>query len=153
MRRHKQEIQDRTALESILQKATVCRLALCDGQIPYIVPVCFGFQGDCIFVHSASEGKKIDIIKHNNNVCFEVEAVAEIIPAQDACKWSVRYLSVIGLGKAFIISDRDEKIKGLNAIMKQYTGFSGHSYNEAAIDLAAIIKIEIESMTGKKSKA
>jgi uncharacterized protein len=152
MRRHKQEITDLAVLESILNKALICRLGLCEDGMPYVVPVCFGYEDNCIYVHSAGEGKKLEIIKRNNNVCFEAEAEAEIIPGEDACKWSVHYLSVIGFGKARVVDDYEDKIRGLNAIMKHYSGLSEHLYNEKATDLATIIKIEIESMTGKRSK-
>lgn len=152
MRKYKQEITDRAALESILNKALFCRLGLCEDGMPYVVPVCFGYEDNCIYVHSAGEGKKLEIIKRNNNVCFEMEAEAEIIPGEDACKWSVHYLSMIGFGKAHIVDNQEEKIKGLNAIMRHYSGQSDHTYNEKATNLATIIKIEVESMTGKKSK-
>ena len=152
MRKHKQEITDRSVLESILEEALIGRLGLCEDGIPYIVPVCFGYEDNCIYIHCAAEGKKIDIIKQNNGVCFEAEAQAEIIPGEEACKWSVRYLSVIGFGKAYLINDNGEKIKGLNAIMRHYTGRSEQTYNETGTKLATVIKIEIESMTGKKSK-
>jgi uncharacterized protein len=152
MRRHKQEITDRAVLESILNKALICRLGLCEDGIPYVVPVCFGYEDNCMYIHSAGEGKKLEIIKRNNNVCFEAEAEAEIIPGEDACKWSVHYLSVIGFGKAFIVDDYEGKIKGLNAIMRHYSGQAGHMYNEKSTNLATIIKIEIETVTGKKSK-
>ncbi len=111
-----------------------------------------GNEDNCIYIHCAADGKKIDIIKQNNNVCFEAEAEAEIIPAEEACKWSVRYLSVIGFGKAYLINDNGEKIRGLKAIMRHYTGRSEHTYNEIGAKAATVIKIEIESMTGKKSK-
>jgi nitroimidazol reductase NimA-like FMN-containing flavoprotein (pyridoxamine 5'-phosphate oxidase superfamily) len=153
MRKHKQEITDKAVLESILQKAKFCRLGLCENGIPYVVPVCFGYKDNLIYIHCASEGKKIDIIRRNNNVCFEAESEARIIPGAEACKWTVKYLSVIGFGKAYIIRDDEEKMKGLDAIMRHYTGLIDHTYNETGKRLATIIKIQIESMTGKKSKA
>ena len=104
-----------------------------------------------IFIVRLTERRSISL--KNNNVCFEAEAEAEIIPAEEACKWSVRYLSVIGFGKAYLINDNGEKIRGLNAIMRHYTGRSEHTYNEIGAKLATVIKIEIESMTGKKSKS
>lgn len=152
MRKHKQEITDRAVIESLLNKALFCRLGLCQDGMPYVVPVCFGYEDNCIYIHSAGEGKKIEMIKRNNNACFEVEAEAEIIPGEDACKWSAHYLSVIGFGKAYVVDDYEGKIKGLNAIMKHYSGLPEHTYNEKATNLATIIRIEIERMTGKKSK-
>lgn len=152
MRRHKQEICDRQVIEEILQKASVCRIGLVDNNVPYIVPVCFGYKDGSIYVHSSRYGRKMDIIGRNNNVCFEVEIDVETIPAAVACKWSVRYRSVIGFGKALVVDDEEERIRGLNIIMEHYSGQSTHDYHTHPLGHAAMIKIQIESMTGKRSK-
>ena len=60
MRRKDREINDKFAIESIIRKASVCRLAMVDGNRPYIVPLCFGYQGDALYFHSANVGKKLD---------------------------------------------------------------------------------------------
>jgi uncharacterized protein len=153
MRRHEQAITDKKTLEEILEQALVCRIGLSEANIPYVVPVSFGYTDDCIYIHSSALGRKMEIIKNNNVVCFEVDINVELVKAETACKWSVKYLSVIGFGKAYIVNDREEKIKGLNAIMKHYSGLSDHVYDEKSVNLATVIKIEIESMTGKKSKS
>jgi uncharacterized protein len=153
MRKHKQEITDRAILESMLQKAQFCRLGLCEDGIPYVVPLCFGYENNCIYVHCAAEGRKIDIIRSNNNVCFEAECEAEIVHGEEACKWTVKYSSVIAVGKAYIVDNDEERIRGLNVIMRHYSGQSEHKYNDTAQRLATIIKIEIQNVTGKKSKA
>ena len=60
MRRKDKEIKDQQEIESILGKADVCRLAFSDNDIPYIVPVNYGYRDHCLYFHSAKEGKKID---------------------------------------------------------------------------------------------
>jgi hypothetical protein len=152
MRRHEQEITDRQAVEEILQKAVVCRIGLADDNTPYIVPVCFGYEDGSLYLHSSPHGHKIDIIQHNNNVCFEVDVDVEMIPAPEACKWSVKYRSVIGFGKASVIENEEEKIRALNIIMEHYSGRSAHEYSPHSLEKAAIIRIQIQSMTGKSSK-
>ena len=71
MRRKDKEIKDKEVIESIIKRATVCRIALSENNVPYIVPLSFGYKDNCLYFHSAPEGRKIDIIKQNNNVCFE----------------------------------------------------------------------------------
>ncbi len=73
MRRKEKEVKDVKLVESIIEKASVCRLGLSLNNMPYIVPLCFGYQDRCLYFHSAIEGKKISMIKSNNNVCFEVD--------------------------------------------------------------------------------
>ncbi|MFQ5891627.1 MAG: pyridoxamine 5'-phosphate oxidase family protein [Candidatus Methanofastidiosia archaeon] len=149
MRRKDKEIKDKNVIESIIKKATVCRIALSKNNIPYIVPVIFGYKDNCLYIHSATKGKKIDIIKKNNNICFELDVDKELIESQTPCKWSMKYYSVIGFGKAFFIDGFEEKRRALNIIMKHYSGNS-HEFPENSIKDTAIIKVEIESMTGKK---
>ncbi len=153
MRRHEQEITDREIIEEILQRAPICRIALADNNVPYIVPVCFGYKDGSIYVHSSRYGRKMEIIERNNNVCFEVDVDVETVPAEIACKWSVKYKSVIGFGKASVVDDHEQKISALNIVMEHYSGKSAHQYDASPLQLAAIIKIQIESMTGKRSKA
>ncbi len=95
-------------------------------------------------------GKKIDIIRKNNLVCFEFDINTEIIKAENACKWGMRYQSVIGFGKAFILENFDEKQKALEIIMRQHSD-QKFIFSDLSIQNTAIIKVEIESMTGKQS--
>lgn len=152
MRRHDQEVRERSEIESILKQAEVCRIGMIDSDYPYVVPVSFGYAENLLYVHSSQFGKKIDIIKQNNKVCFEVDVDVEMVEADIACKWTVKYRSVIGFGKAYMVDDPDEKTKALNVIMEHYSGTSSHEYHEALLGRAAIIRIEIESMTGKRSR-
>jgi hypothetical protein len=153
MRRHEQEITDRQVIEEILQKALICRIGLADNNMPYIVPVCFGYKDGSLYVHSSRYGLKMDMIDRNNNVCFEVEVDVETIPAAVACKWSVTYRSVVGFGKASVLENEEERIHALNIIMEHYTGKSPHEYHPHSLEKAAIIEIQVESMTGKRSIA
>ena len=150
MRREDKEIKDNNVIESIIKRAIVCRIAFSENNIPYIVPVIFGYKDNCLYFHSAMEGKKIDIIKQNNNVCFEFDIDQELVKSKNSCSCSMKYYSVIGFGKAFFIDDIEEKRMALNIIMKHYS-INTFEYSKNVIDNTAIIKVEIDSMTGKIS--
>ncbi len=152
MRRSKQEITDTAEIESILDNALVIRLGLIDNGLPYIVPLCFGYKNNRLYFHSAHAGRKIAAIKENNSVCFEAEIGVEIVPADGACDWSVKYRSVIGFGKALPVDDPREKERALNAIMEHYSGKSDHDFPDVHVKAAAVYMIEIDFMTGKRSK-
>ena len=151
MRRSDKEITDPKAIEDIILKSKVCKLAVCDGNQPYIVPLCFGFKDNTLFFHSAPQGKKIDMLKKNPNVCFEFEIYTQVIKSAMACKWGMKYKSVIGYGTAEFITDKDRKQQAFDIIMKQYTDES-FSYEETLLNAAVIIKVEIQSLTGKQSE-
>ena len=150
MRRSEKEITDESAIEAIINSSIVCRLALSDGDQPYIVPLSFGYQDRTLYFHSALEGKKIDILKKNNRICFEFDVNTEIIEAEKACKWGMKYQSVIGFGKAVLVENIEDKQKALNIIMNHYSD-RNFQFPDKAIEKIAVIKIEIESMTGKHS--
>ena len=90
MRRKDKKITDRAEIESIILKSSVCRLALADQLQPYIVPLCFGYRDNTLYFHSALSGKKIEIIKKNNRVCFEFDIDCEAITSDKACDWGMK---------------------------------------------------------------
>jgi len=150
MRRKEKQIAEKSDIESVIRNAIVCRIALSDNNLPYIVPVCFGYQENTIYIHGALEGRKIEILRKNNHVCFEFDIDTEIIEGKSACDWGVKYRSVIGFGKAFFLEDPEDKRKALGIIMNQYSNQSFH-FPDKSLSKTAVIKIEIESMTGKES--
>jgi hypothetical protein len=97
---------------------------------------------------------KTDIIEKNNNVCFEIETDTELIKGEHACTdWKMRYKTVIGFGKAYLIDDTDEKIRSLNIIMEQYTGKPESVFTEKNVRSVRVIKVVIESMSGKVNES
>ncbi len=151
MRRKDREITDPGVIEEIISASSVCRIAMCcDDGVPYLVPLCFGYVGGVIYLHSSREGKKVEAIKHNNRVCFEFDTDVMVIESDRPCGWSMRYRSVIGLGRAYFVEDEAEKKLALDAIMRNYSGLS-NSRTYGDLRRVLIIKIVIESMTGKES--
>jgi nitroimidazol reductase NimA-like FMN-containing flavoprotein (pyridoxamine 5'-phosphate oxidase superfamily) len=152
MRRQELEIKDRKIIDEIIKKSRVCRLGLSYNDIPYVIPLCFGYDKRQLFFHSYNIGEKIDIIKKNNKVCFEFDIDCEPIPSENACDWQMKYKSVIGFGKASLVTNIGEKIEALNIIMQQYTNQSKFQYSDSSLNKIAIIRVDIESITGKISE-
>jgi len=87
MRRRDRELTDREEIDRIVRGSQVCRLAMADGDSPYLVPLSFGYDGEAIYFHTAAAGMKIDYIERNNRVCFELERQAELVAdGPDACQ-------------------------------------------------------------------
>jgi len=146
MRRKDREIPDLREIESIIQKAEVCRLAFCDRGKPYVVPLCFGYRRGEFYFHSASEGRKLDMLRNNRRVSFEMDIDQELIRSIDRC--SMRYRSVIGSGLARIVEERDKKAEALDLIMRHYRQ-EPFIYSEETLERTVIIKVEIEELAGK----
>jgi len=150
MRRKDREISDKSSITAIIENCRVCRLGLVDGNIPYIVPLCFGYEDGTLYFHGALRGRRMDLIKKNPKVCFEFDRMHEILESDNACSWGVKYESVIGQGRAFIIDSKDEKIKALNIIMARYSD-KNFVFPDKMLKATSVIRLEIESMTGKCS--
>ena len=151
MRKANQEIKDKPVLEEILTSAKICRLGMIDNGLPYVIPFNFGYRENCLYIHSAPEGKKIDILRKNPLVCFEVEQQADIIEDDVACKWSTLYRSVVGYGNVEIVTDFEEKKRGLEIIMTQHGAKGKMEFNKKEVEFIVFLKVSITSLTGKQS--
>jgi len=151
MRKNNQEIKDKKIIEEILAKSDICRIAMMDNDKPYILPFNYGYRDNCIYIHSAPEGKKIDLLGANNKVCFEIEQIAEIVKHDKPCKWATKYRSVVGYGVVEIITDHKQKKQGLDIIMSHYGESEKINYEDKHVKSMVIIKLTITKLTGKQS--
>ena len=153
MRRKDQEIRDIGDVESIISNADVCRVAFADTNIPYIVTMNFGYSGGdnpCFYFHCASEGKKLEMMKKNNFVCFELDTDHEIYEGENGCDWGMKFSSVVGYGRISVIEDSKSRINGLDCIMSHYSERKDFVYNERVLGNTTILRLDIEEMTGKR---
>jgi len=153
MRRKDRETVNEKVMVSIIKKAIVCRVAMCWQDEPYVIPMNFGYRDNCIFLHSAREGRKLDILRNNDKVCIEFDVDVELVQSQEACNTDMKYKSVLVFGKAVILKDIAEKKKALDIIMHHYYYHNSPSvfhYPEDALGKVIIIKVKVEKMTGKE---
>ena len=158
MRRSEREVSDINAIEEIINKADVCRIAFAIDNMPYVVPMNFGYTGDPVqrlFFHCANEGRKLEMIRKNNYVCFEIDIDHQIYIRRDqekriACDWGMRYRSVIGYGNISILTEKEAKKTGLDCIMKHYGGEDEYIFDEKEVANTTVLQLDISEMTGKK---
>ena len=118
--------------------------------MPYIIPVNYGYRENKIYIHSAPNGEKIELIKKCNIICFEIELGSEVMKHDVACKWTTRYRSVIGYGTIRIITEKEAKTRGMDIIMSHQGGPEKNSYN-SSFDRMVILELDIERMTAKQA--
>ncbi len=151
MRREDKQIINRSEIDKIIKKSDVCRLAFAKDNIPYIVPVSFGYDGKSIFIHTAKTGKKIEFIQENNMVCFEFATDIKTIGNEDIpCRWTSAYRSVIGTGRITELIVHTEKVSAMNEIMLHYSG-RDWDFEENMLKNVILWKIKIDEILGKKS--
>ncbi len=148
MRKKEREITDKSVLEQLLMQARICRLGLYDGKWPYVVPVNMGYDAGRIYFHSSRKGKKMDILRDNPNVCFEVDGDVEIVSGELPCDYTTNYKSVIGFGTAALVEDEAEKLDALRLIMRRHGG-PVEGFRPEILPVTAVVRIDIVSMTGK----
>lgn len=149
MRRKDREINDRVEIDAILSSTTVMHLALADRDVPFLVPVFYAYDGTSIYFHSANAGTKIEILKRNPKVCFEVSIDHGVIESDKACDFEARHRTVIGFGNASFVEEEAEKVQILDRIVSRFTSKS-FDYPNANLQHTAVVRIAIESIKGKK---
>ena len=154
MRRSDKEITNEEEAEELLSNALVGRLGTCLNNIPYITPVNFVYDKDKIYFHIALEGRKIENITSNPNICFEIDEVISIIPGQRPCATTTEYKSIIIFGNIQIVTDIEEKTFALNKLIEKYAPQSPKlSSSSGAIARTNVLVIGIKEMTAKQSPA
>jgi len=150
LRRSDKELTDRKDIDDVINRARICHLALCQDGVPYVVPLNYGYADGCLYFHSAGEGRKIDILRSNSRVSFTMYVDESLVESDTACKWGTKYRSVIGEGKACLVDDKTEKEAALRIIMRHYSD-EDFTFDPSKVDKVVIIKVEIASITGKRS--
>ena len=155
MRRKDKEIVNIDEKLEIIARCKVCRLGLSENNYPYIVPLNYGFSYDdgklTLYFHCAVEGKKIDIIRKNNNVCFEIDCDTKLIEGERPCGYGYEFKSIVGFGNVIFLNSVDEKIVGLNYLMKQQTGNDiKYDFSEDELSRVLVFKMSVDAFTGKQ---
>ena len=153
MRRKDRQIIDLEAIRAILDKAKVLHLAMIDGDRPYVVPLNYGYTLEngalTLYLHSAREGRKLDVLRQNDRVAFVLETnVSQVSGGDIPCKYGEAYASVMGEGRAVLLTDSAEKMAALSILMKTQTG-STFSFTPEMTDGVAVIRIDVDSFTAK----
>lgn len=155
MRKKDREITDRAELIDLLRRNIVLRLGLCRDHMPYIVPLNYGMEEADgrlhLYLHSAAEGEKMDILRENPNVCFEIDCSHQILPGRNPGEYTMGYESVIGFGRVELLTDEAEKRHGLTMLMQAVAPHVLEpDFPDKLIQVTAVLRLEVESLTGKR---
>ena len=154
MRRKDREITDITVIMRVIDRCKVCRLGLSARNMPYVVPLNYGYTFKAgrltLFFHGAAEGRKIDMIRENPRACFEIDDHIGVVKAGTICAYGYAFKSVIGFGDIVILEDPDERRGGLRHFLRHQIG------NELSYMLPdkmprnlLVYKLDVQEFTGK----
>jgi nitroimidazol reductase NimA-like FMN-containing flavoprotein (pyridoxamine 5'-phosphate oxidase superfamily) len=150
MRRKEKEITDLKIINDLFANSAVCRIAMVDNGEPYLLPLNYGYRDNTLYIHSAAAGRKIEILKRNDRVCFEIEGPGTIVQHAEPCHWGTKARSLIGYGRVEIVTDLQEKQRGLDIIMAHHGKTDPNVYDEKQLRAVVILKIPVESVACKQ---
>lgn len=150
--RRELEITDIEKIRHILDTSLVTHVGMVDDDEPYVVPMNFGYimDGDklTIYLHGAKKGRKIDVLRANPKVFFEMECDLQPFEGDVACRYGMAYSSLMGKGNAVIVEDVEEKKLALSAVMKTQTG-KDFTFEDKMVSFVNIIRIDVTAYTAK----
>ena len=151
-------IKSRERMIEFLDREHVGRVASIDGAgYPQIIPMNFAYLDGHIYMHSHTRGEKLENVRRNPKVGFEVDRELEFLPSyfsdpHDASLADTLYISVVIKGRGLIINDRGEKTRALNALMSKYQpegGYDAITEDMEVVDAVSIIRVTPDVMHGK----
>ena len=153
MRRKDREVTAREETADILNACRTACIAMIDQDQPYVVPLSYGyeFRQDTLvlYFHCAKEGRKLDILKRNNTICFSIFSEGEPIHTDTPCNSGYYYSSIIGNGTVEFIEDPDEKKHALRKLVLHQTGKSAE-FTDEQTDSVCVFQIVSADYTGKR---
>lgn len=155
MRRQDRAIQDPEELKAVLDRCKVCRVGMVEEGKPYIVPLNFGYtlEGEelTLWFHSARQGRKLDILRQNPQVCFEMDCGHALTgEGEEACVYSYAFSSIMGEGITELPEDPEQKLEGLRHLMEQVAGAGDYTFDPKVVQHTVVLRLRVQWYTGKR---
>lgn len=163
MRRRDREITDDALLDELIRRCDCIRLAFnVPGGAPYLVPLSFGFVHEggarVFYLHCAGSGRKLDLLRQNPHVGFELDTGHAVNGGDTACEWSFRFESIIGTGLLCELCDPADKQAALRCLMAQYDGGKRPAgmpdgpwaFDPAMLKAVTVLRLTVQELSGKK---
>ena len=152
MTRRERQVTDPEQIRRILDTARVLHLGLAVDNEPYVVPLNYGYVMEedklVIYLHSAQRGKKLDMLRANPNVFFEMDCDRMPFESKLPCQYGMVYSSIMGRGVATIVEDVEEKKQAMTLLMKTQSG-KDFTFEDRLVSIVAVIRIDVEEYTAK----
>ncbi|WP_455538517.1 pyridoxamine 5'-phosphate oxidase family protein [Terrisporobacter sp.] len=157
MKRKDREVKDLDTIKDFVSKCQVVRIGMCCDNIPYVVPLNYGFEfeGDnlILYCHCSNTGKKLDILSKNPNVFIEIDNEYNLIKGDTPCEYGFEYFSVMSHGKVEFVHNIYDKIHGLNKIMEHYTSNYNNQFKDKILNKVFLLKITCNNLSAKRCKS
>lgn len=157
MRRHDRAVTELSELKAIIAEAKICRLGLVENGLAYIVPLNFGHEWAAelprLFFHCAPTGRKLELLRQQPQVGFELDCRQELLPGDRACDYGYAYASIIGQGCISELREPAAKRHALDAIMRQVAGPGAYNYSQAQLEHVCVLCLAVTELSAKQRRA
>ena len=154
MRRKDREIVDPARIDEVIAGCDCFRLGLVDAGRAYVVPLNFGYQREegqgVFYFHSAREGRKLDVLRRNPEVAFELDTAHLLRTGERGCDCSFAFESVMGEGTVQFVEESTAKREALGVIMRHMTGRADWTFDEAMLRSVTVLRLGAREMTCKR---
>ena len=152
MTKRERQVTDPEQILHILDTGKVLHLGLAVNDEPYVVPMNYGYTMEdgrlTLYLHSAVRGKKLDMMRANPKVFFEIDCDRKAFEGRVPCQYGMVYSSIMGRGTATIVEDVEEKKQAMTILMKTQTG-KNFSFEDRLVSIVAVIRIDVSGYTAK----
>ena len=152
MTKRERQVTDPEQILHILDTGKVLHLGLAVNDEPYVVPMNYGYTMEdgrlTLYLHSAVRGKKLDMMRANPKVFFEIDCDRKAFEGRVPCQYGMAYSSIMGRGTATIVEDVEEKKQAMTILMKTQTG-KNFSFEDRLVSIVAVIRIDVSGYTAK----
>ena len=152
MTKRERQGTDPMQIRRILDTGKVLHLGLAVNDEPYVVPMNYGYTMEdgklVLYLHCAHQGKKLDMIRANSRVFFEIDCDHKPFEGEKPCQYGLVYSSVMGRGTASIVADVEEKKQAMTILMKTQTG-KDFTFEDRLVSIVTVVRIDVAEYTAK----
>ena len=150
--KRERQVTDPEQIKHILDAGKVLHLGLAVDNEPYVVPMNYGYTMEdgklVLYLHSAVRGRKLDMLRQNPRVFFEIDCDLMPFEGRVPCQYGLVYSSVMGRGKAVLVEDVEQKKQAMTILMKTQTG-KDFTFEDRLVSIVAVIRVDVEEYTAK----
>jgi uncharacterized protein len=109
---------DRASIDPILDEALICHLGFVVEGRPFVIPTIHAREGDTLYVHGSPGSRMLRAAKEGVDICVTVTLLDGLVLARSVYNHSMNYRSVIVLGRAREVTDREEKLRAMQRVVE-----------------------------------
>jgi nitroimidazol reductase NimA-like FMN-containing flavoprotein (pyridoxamine 5'-phosphate oxidase superfamily) len=107
---------DKLAVHAILDEGFICHVGFAVDAQPYVIPTIYARAGDTIYLHGSAVSRMLHTLAQGVQLCITVTLLDGLVLARSAFHHSLNYRSVVMIGSARLVDDKDEKMHALQSI-------------------------------------